>query len=300
MSSMPLKNFLTNKRVAVIGAAGSIGSALAKTIAKQKPKQLLILDQDETGIFELYEELKDKCKVDYIIASIRDQQKLFDVFGEYKPQIVYHAAAYKHVALMERFPQEAIKTNVEGTKNVIAAAKFAKAEKMVFISSDKAVNPKCVMGKTKLEGEKMCLEEQGMTKFIVVRFGNVMASRGSLLPIWNKQIAENKNLTVTHPKMERYMMGIYDAVDLVLEASRTGNGGEKFILDMGQPVKIAEFAKTIIRISGKPLGITYTNPKQGEKFSEELMTKEEGRLAVKKGNLWIIYPKDTSSGKTEN
>ena len=273
----------------VVGAAGSIGSALVKTIAKQNPKQLIILDQDETGIFDLYEELKDTCNVEYVIGNIRDGDKMLSVVGDYKPEYVYHAAAYKHVSLMDKWPDEAEKTNVMGTRNLILSCK-GKVEKFVFISSDKAVNPKCVMGMTKKKGEDMCLAMEGKTKFMVVRFGNVMASRGSLLPIWNRQIAENKNLTVTHPKMERYMMGIYDAVDLVLEASRIGKGGEKFILDMGEPVKIAEFAKTIIRISGKPLDITYTNPKKGEKYSEELMTKEEKARATKNGKLFIIKP----------
>lgn len=283
------KHFLRNKRVLVTGAAGSIGSALARTIVKQCPKQLVILDCDETGIFDLYEELKETRRVDYVIANIRDIQTLLDIFDLYKPQIVYHAAAYKHVVLMERYPEEAQKTNIGGTENVIFAAMYGRVEKFIFISTDKAVNPKCVMGKTKLEGEKMCLEMNNRkTKFIVVRFGNIMASRGSLIPTWNKQIAENKPLTVTHKEMKRYFMGIYEAVDLVLEATRMGKGGEIFVLDMGGQMSISKLARWMIRFSGKPLTIKYTSPKKGEKFTEELMTAEEKKRAKKVGNLYVI------------
>ena len=287
------KNTFQNKIVLVTGAAGSIGSALCRRIAKLSPKKLIILDCDETGIFDMYEELHGAI---YSISNIRDREKIDFVFDSYQPDIVFHAAAYKHVALMEIEPNEAYKTNILGTENVLQAATRNKAQKFIFISSDKAVNPTCWMGKTKKAGEKLCLENVSKTKCIIVRFGNVMASRGSLVPILQKQIAENKNLTVTHPKMERYMMGIYEAVDLVLEASRIGNDKHTYVLDMGEPVKIDEFARTMIRISGKPLEIEYTNPKKGEKFSEELMTKSEKELATKSGNLWIIPHKATSSG----
>lgn len=288
MSSEGSENFLQNKVVAISGAAGSIGSALCRRIARLNPKQLVILDCDETGIFDLYEELKEQCNVEYAIANIRELQDLFPIFDGYKPQIVIHAAAYKHVSLMEKFPKEAQKTNVGGTINMVLAAEYGNAEKFILISTDKAVNPSCVMGATKLQAEQYCLTRKSKTKFMVVRFGNVMASRGSLLPIWNKQIAENKPLTVTHPEMERYMMGIYEAADLVLEAARIGEGGEKFILEMGEQMKIKELAKWVIRMSGKPLDIIYTEPKQGEKFSEELMTEEEKKNAISLNGLYVI------------
>ena len=281
-----------------MGAAGSIGSALSRRLAQQGAL-LTILDQDETGIFDLYEEIK-RDGIRYSISNIRDKEKIEFVFQEFKYDFVVHAAAYKHVALMETEPNEAYKTNVLGTKNIIECAIRHNAKKFVFISSDKAVSPTCWMGKTKKQGEEMCLRANGKTKFIVVRFGNVMASRGSLVPIFQKQIAQDKNLTVTHPKMERYMLGIYEAVDLVLDAARIGKDKHTYVLDMGDPVKIDEFARTMIRISGKPLDIEYTNPKKGEKFSEELMTKEERLRAIKKDGLWIIPPKDMNSGKIGN
>ena len=285
----------------MLGAAGSIGSALCRRLAKLKPKKLVLLDYDETGIFDIYEELKEKANVDYVIANIRDADAMFDTFGWYNPDIVFHAAAYKHIALMERYPEEARKTNVEGLKNVIDAAIGTKTEKFIFISSDKAVNPTCVMGKTKKIGEELCLEDKlfGDTKFIVVRFGNVMPSRGSVVPIFQKQIAEGKNLTVTDRKMKRYFMGIYDAVELVLRATVLGKGGEIMVLDMGEEVYIEKLAKLMIKLSGKDLKIRYTKVQKGEKYAEELMTKDEAARAIKQKGLWIIPPRDTNSGETE-
>lgn len=261
-------------KILILGAAGSIGSALTKRIARLKPKQLVILDQDETGIFDLYEEVKGLCSVDYVIGSIRDREKMIEVFYQYKPDIVYHVAAYKHVVLMELWPYEAQKTNVEGTKNLIDAAILSDVKKFIFVSSDKAVNPVSVMGKTKLAGERMCLDSNGKTKFIVVRFGNVMPSRGSIVPIFQKQIAEGKNLTVTDPHMRRYFMGIYDAVDLMLKVTEIGRGGEIFLLDMGEVIYIKDLAKLMIKLSGKPLEVVYTHVGKGEKFHEELYDKK--------------------------
>lgn len=280
---------LRNKTVLVVGSAGSIGSALCSRISYQNPKNLIILDQDETGIFNLYEELKDRCKVTMAIATIRDEERIADIFRVYKPDIVYHAAAYKHVAMMEKFPQEAFKTNVLGTFNLVQSAVENAVKKFIFVSTDKAVNPICIMGKTKRTGELMCLSMNGKTKFIVVRFGNVMASRGSVIPIWQKQINEGKPVTVTDKGMKRYFMGIYEAVDLILQATEMGKGGETMILDMGKQVKVCDIAKFMIKASGKPLNIVYTSPKQGEKFSEELMTKREKRRAVKKNGIYIIH-----------
>ena len=282
------KNILTNKTILITGAAGSIGSALSKKISLLSPKLLVILDQDETGIFDLYEEIKNVCNVDYVIASIRDYGKILEVFREYKPDIVYHAAAYKHVVLMERFKEEAIATNIIGLGNVVKSAVEVGVKKFIFISSDKAVNPTSTMGWTKSQGEKMCLKEKGMTKFIIVRFGNVMPSRGSVVPIFQKQISENRNLTITHPKMKRYFMGIYEAVNLVIKATQKGKHGDIIVLDMGDPIYITDLAKTMIKLSGKPLEIIYTQPNKGEKFNEELMTKKERSRAKKVDGMYII------------
>ena len=282
------KNILTDKTILITGAAGSIGSALSKKISSLSPKLLVILDQDETGIFDLYEEIKNVCNVDYVIASIRDYGKILEVFREYKPDIVYHAAAYKHVVLMERFKEEAIATNIIGLGNVVKSAVEVGVKKFIFISSDKAVNPTSTMGWTKNQGEKMCLKEKGRTKFIIVRFGNVMPSRGSVVPIFQKQIAENRNLTITHPKMKRYFMGIYEAVDLVIKATQKGKHGDIVVLDMGEPIYITDLAKTMIKLSGKPLEIVYTQPNKGEKFNEELMTKEERSRAKKVDGMYIV------------
>ena len=281
---------MENKKILITGGSGSIGSALVRTIAKQKPKKLIILDQDETGAFDLYQELEKICNVDYVIANIRERITIEDIFKKQKPDIVFHAAALKHVSPMERYPLEALSTNVIGTWHVINASLKNNVKKFVFISSDKAVNPKCFMGFTKYVGERLCknANKEGKTKFIVVRFGNVMASRGSLIPIWNKQIQEGKNLTVTHKNMERFFMGIYEAVDLVLKAARLGKGGETFVLDMGKPINIPDLAKLMIRLSGKPLSIDYMGVRPGEKYNEELMTKEERSKAIKKGGLFII------------
>ena len=284
-------SFLKGKKIFISGAAGSIGSALANKVAQQKPKELIIFDQDETALFDLYESLKEICKVRYFIGSVREIGVVESALRATSPQIVYHAAAYKHVVLMEEFPLEAIKTNVMGTNNLFEAAQRFGVEKFVFISSDKAVNPTSVMGKTKLFGEQLCRNYKGKMKCIVVRFGNVMPSRGSVVPIFNKLIKEGKNLPVTSPKMKRYFLGIYDAVKLVLKATEYGKGGETFVLDMGEPLVISELAKIMIKLSGKDLGITYTKPSKGEKFDEELFTKEERSRAVKKDGLYIVYGK---------
>ena len=288
MLQQQLKSFFKNKVVLCTGAAGSIGSALCRKLAQLPLKQLIILDQDETGVFDIYEELKNKCKTEYIIANIREKENIAKLFRKYSPDIVYHAAALKHVALMEKWPEEAYKTNIIGTINLIDAAISTNVQKFIFISSDKAVNPLSVMGKTKKLGEVSCLARNGATKFIVVRFGNVMPSRGSVVPIFQKLIAEGKNLPVTHKRMERYFMGIYDAAMLILKATLLGKGGEVFILDMGESMLISELAKIMVRLSGKDLDIYYTKPAKGEKLTEVLMTKEEKKRAEKIGNLYVI------------
>ena len=273
---------LKNKRVLVVGGAGSIGSALCRKLSGKV--ELFILDQNESALFDIWEDTKSH----YILANIKERLCLKDIFYKYKFDIVYHAAAMKHVKVCEDYPFEATKTNVYGTRNLAELAVENRVEKFIFISSDKAVNPTSVMGKTKAEGEKICLGLNGKTKFIVVRFGNVMASVGSVIPIFQKAISENRDLVVTHKKMQRYFMGIYEAVDLILEATRLGKGGEIFVMDMGKPIFITELANLMIKLSGKPLGITYSKASKGEKFEEELMSKEEKEVAKKIGKLWII------------
>ena len=270
------------------GAAGSIGRILSERLSKMPVKKLILLDQDESGIFEIYEEIKNP-RVDYVIANIREETRILSVFHRHKPDIVIHAAAYKHVVLMERFPEEARKTNVFGTINVINAAIKCGTQKFVLISTDKAVNPVSVMGNTKALAEDICLSLNGKKlKTIVVRFGNVMASRGSIIPIFKKQILENKSITITDQKMRRYFMGIHEAADLILEATVRGKGGEIFILDMKEEVLILDLAKLMLKLEGKDLPIKIIGRKKGEKISEELMTKKEKKRAKKVGKLYVI------------
>ena len=286
-----LKNeLLKNKIVIVVGAAGSICSALSRKIAEQKPKKLLLLDNNETGLFDIYEELKNKCRVEFILGSIRDEKKLDEIFNKYRPEIVFHGAAYKHIVMCEKWPYEAIKTNVGGTKSLINVSVKYGVKKFVFISSDKTANPVSVMGKTKREGEEMCLmaNVHDKTKFIVVRFGNVMASRGSVIPTWQKQIEENKSLTITHKLMKRYFMGIPQAVDLVIKAEEMGKGGEIFVLDMGREVLIKDLAEMMIKMSGKDLGLKYIGVGKGEKMKEVLMTQKEKRRSKKINGMYVI------------
>jgi dTDP-glucose 4,6-dehydratase len=279
---MPAKQ----RTVLVTGAAGSIGSAISRTLVNIGDK-VILLDQDETGIFDLEEDLKGKAVG--VVANIRDARAMNRVFAEFKPSLVFHAAALKHVVMCERYPEEATQTNVEGLLNVLNAARTNGVRKFIFISTDKAVNPTTIMGKTKKYGEDVVrMRSRPGFAGISVRFGNVMPSRGSVVPIFKRQIEEGRDLTVTHPKMTRYFMGIYDAVHLVIKASELGSGGETFVLDMGKEIYIKDLAELMIKISGKPLKVVYTSPLAGEKFSEQLMTNLERRAATHKNGLYII------------
>jgi len=276
MSLRKLDNFLKNKVVLVTGAAGSIGLELSKQIYEMKPRKLLLLDNNETGLFDLWDELP---KAEILLTDIRSSLDIDTIFERHKPQIVFHTAAYKHVKIGEMFPQVFRQNNVFGTRSLLNQ----QFEKFIFISTDKAVNPDCAMGKTKLECEKMCLEKENC---IIVRFGNVMGSRGSLIPIWQKQLNEGKPLTVTDKRMKRFFMSIEGACSLILKAAEIGKGGEIFILDMGKSIKILEMAKQIASRIGckiKMIGIS-----KGEKLEEVLMTKEERKRAIKKKDFWII------------
>jgi FlaA1/EpsC-like NDP-sugar epimerase len=301
-----IRDFIKDKVILITGAAGSIGSELSKQVASFKPSLLLILDQDETGIFNLSQELKTKFLTLYfinLICDIRDQLKIEKIFKKFRPQVVFHAAAYKHVPLMEEHPDEAVKNNVFGTKIVAEAALKFGTEKFVFISTDKAVKPTSVMGATKRLGEMICqvLNKKGKTKFISVRFGNVLDSRGSVIPIFKEQIKKGGPVTVTHPEMRRYFMLNSEACLLVMEAAAFGKGGEVFVLEMGKPIKILDLAKEMIRLSGfepdKDIPITFIGPRPGEKLFEEILTGEEGTLTTKYKKILIAKMKEPNEEK---
>lgn len=291
-----IEGYLQVKVVLVTGAAGSIGAEICRQIAKFSPKTLLALDQDETGLFNLETELREKLPslpFQTIIADIRDRAKTEQVFQQYRPQVVFHAAAYKHVPLMEAYPDEAVKNNIVGTLTLAEAAQKWNAEKFVLISTDKAVNPTSVMGATKRAAEMVVqvLHRRGGTQFAAVRFGNVLGSRGSVIPIFREQIKRGGPVTVTHEDMQRYVMVASEAVTLVLQAGAMSQGGEVFVLDMGDPIKIVDLARELIRLSGyepdKDIPIVFTGQRPGEKFTEELLTAEEGTVATQHQQIFI-------------
>ena len=270
-------DFIQDKIVFVTGGGGSIGSELINQIAKYNPKKIINIEINENASYLMELELKRKYPyLDYKteIASVRDFDKLDMLFNKYKPEILFHAAAHKHVPLMENNPEEAIKNNIFGTKNVAECCLKYKLESVVLISTDKAVNPTNVMGATKRVCEMIFQkysEKDSNTKFMAVRFGNVLGSNGSVIPIFSKLIEEGKNLTLTHKDIIRYFMTIPEAAQLVIEAATIGKGGEILILDMGEPVKIYDLAKNIIKLSGSNVGIDIVGLRPGEKLFEELL-----------------------------
>jgi FlaA1/EpsC-like NDP-sugar epimerase len=277
---------LTGKTVLVTGAAGSIGSEIVRQLTRFRIKMLVLTDQAETPMFHIENELKtlySKCSVRLILADVTCAEKMEDIFKEYHPEVVFHAAAYKHVPLMEENPHEAIRVNVGGTKVITKLSTLYGVKKFVMISTDKAVNPTNVMGASKRLCEMIVqLKSQkpgNKTQFIITRFGNVLGSNGSVIPVFTKQIAEGGPVTVTHPDITRYFMTIPEACQLVLEAGFMGHGGEIFVFDMGKPVKIADLANQMIRLSGlipdKDIKIEYTGLRPGEKLFEELLADEE-------------------------
>jgi FlaA1/EpsC-like NDP-sugar epimerase len=278
---------LKNKTILVTGAAGSIGSGLVYQLAKFAQGKLILLDQAESGLYELQGELnRMNIRVDFdvVVGSIRNYERLVKVFEIFKPDIVFHAAAYKHVPLMEENPTEAIRTNVNGTKNLVDLAMKYNVEKFVLISTDKAVNPTNVMGASKRLAEIYAQTANGRskTKFITTRFGNVLGSNGSVIPVFRKQIEQGGPITVTHPEVTRFFMTIPEACRLVLEAGTMGKGGEIFIFDMGESVKIVELAKQMIKLSGLELGkdiqLVFTGLRPGEKLYEELLANKENTM----------------------
>ncbi|VTX76298.1 UDP-N-acetyl-alpha-D-glucosamine C6 dehydratase [Granulicatella adiacens] len=276
---------LRGKKILVTGAGGSIGSEICRQVAKFKPKEIIILGHGENSIYQLNMELVGKYSQHFtitpVIADVQDRKRIFEVMDKYKPDVVYHAAAHKHVPLMEINPREAVKNNILGTRNVAEAASHARVKSFVMVSTDKAVNPPNIMGATKRLCE-MIVQDMATrsehTKFVAVRFGNVLGSRGSVIPLFKKQIAEGGPVTVTHPDIVRYFMTIPEAAQLVIQAGSLARGGEIFVLDMGKPVKIVDLAKNLIRLSGFNEGdieIKFTGLRPGEKMYEELLNEGE-------------------------
>ncbi|MFG6334664.1 MAG: polysaccharide biosynthesis protein, partial [Lachnospiraceae bacterium] len=277
--------YVQGKVVLVTGGGGSIGSELCRQIANHKPKQLIIVDIYENSVYDIQQELKLKfpdLNLMVLIASVRNTNRMNYIFSKYRPNIVYHAAAHKHVPLMEDSPTEAIKNNVFGTFKTAQAAAMSGVKRFVMISTDKAVNPTNIMGASKRICEMIIqtFDKHYETEFVAVRFGNVLGSNGSVIPLFRKQIAAGGPVTVTHPDIIRYFMTIPEAVSLVLQAGAYAKGGEIFVLDMGEPVKILSLAENLIKLSGYRVGedikIEFTGLRPGEKLYEELLMDEEG------------------------
>lgn len=275
---------LTGKTIMVTGAGGSIGSEICRQVIKFHPKKIVLVGHGENSIYLIDMELRnlkiENLEIRPVIADIQDRARIFEVMQEHQPDVVYHAAAHKHVPLMEYNPKEAVKNNVIGTKNVAEAADTFGVGTFVLVSSDKAVNPTNVMGSTKRIAEMViqALDEQSETKFVAVRFGNVLGSRGSVIPLFKKQIQAGGPVTVTHPDMTRYFMTIPEASRLVMQAGALARGGEIFVLDMGEPVKIVDLAKNLIQLSGytiEEIGINFSGIRPGEKMFEELLNEKE-------------------------
>lgn len=295
-----MSEYLTHKVVLVTGGGGSIGSELCRQIASFNPKELIIVDNYENNAYAIQQELIRKygnsLNLKTIIASIREKNRMDDIFNKYTPDIVFHAAAHKHVPLMENSPGEAIKNNIFGTRNIAQLADKYRVKRFVLISTDKAVNPTNIMGATKRAAEMIIqsINETSETEFVAVRFGNVLGSNGSVIPLFKKQIEEGGPITITHPDIIRYFMTIPEAVQLVIQAGAMAKGGEIFVLDMGEPVKIVDLADNLIRLSGFEPGIDieikFTGLRPGEKLYEELLMSEEGLLNTEHEKIFIGKP----------
>ena len=289
--------FIRDKVILVTGGGGSIGSELCRQIALSGPRKLVILDVFESNAYSIQQELKTSFGRDLDlsveISTIRDEDKMDDLFAHYRPDVVFHAAAHKHVPLMEHNPEEAIKNNIWGTLNVVNAAQKYKAGNFVLISSDKAVNPTNIMGATKRFAEMIIQSRKGVssTRFVAVRFGNVLGSSGSVVPLFEKQIENGGPVTVTHPEITRFFMTIPEAVQLVLQAAVMAKNDEVFVLDMGEPVRILQLAEAMIRLSGlrpyEDIDIVFTGLRPGEKLYEELLMNEEGLESTANSRIFI-------------
>lgn len=303
-----INSLIENEVVLVTGGGGSIGSELCRQIIKYHPKQLVILDIYENNLYNIELELKSNYpdeKIEAVVGSVRDKKRMEEVFTEYKPNLVFHAAAHKHVPLMENNPLEAIKNNVFGTYNTVCCADKFNVKRFVLISTDKAVNPTNVMGASKRVCEMIVQAKNKVSKteFTAVRFGNVLGSNGSVIPLFKKQIANGGPVTVTHKDITRFFMTIPEAVQLILQAATYAEGGEIFVLDMGQPVKIYDLAISLIKLSGLepdvdiPIKITGLRP--GEKLYEELLMSEEGLTATKHDKIFVSKPMHFEMKKLE-
>lgn len=289
-------DYVKGQKILITGGGGSIGSELCRQIAAHQPKQLLVLDIYENSVYEIQQELKaqyPELDLKVLIASVRNEKRLDAIFAEYRPDIVYHAAAHKHVPLMEDSPNEAIKNNVFGTYKTAQMADKYRAKRFVMISTDKAVNPTNIMGASKRICEMIIqmMSKHSETKFVAVRFGNVLGSNGSVIPLFKKQIAAGGPVTVTDPEIIRYFMTIPEAVSLVLQAGAYAKGGEIFVLNMGEPVKIYDLAVNLIKLSGYRVGedieIVFTGLRPGEKMYEELLMSEEGLQSTQNNMIFI-------------
>lgn len=304
-----ISSYIENKVIMVTGGGGSIGSELCRQIARFNPKELIIFDIYENNAYDLQNELLRKYKnlnLKTLIGSVRDRKRLNSIFKEYRPQVVFHAAAHKHVPLMEDSPGEAIKNNVLGTLNTAELASEYGVERFVLISTDKAVNPTNVMGATKRMCEMVIqsIDKESDTEFVAVRFGNVLGSNGSVVPLFKKQIADGGPVTLTHKDITRYFMTIPEASQLVLQAGAYAKGGEIFVLDMGQPVKIYDLAENLIRLSGyipnEEIEIKVTGLRPGEKLYEELLMDEEGLSETPHKKIFIGRPGEFKLEKVKN
>lgn len=300
--------YLTNKAILITGAGGSIGSEICRQILPFQPRSLFLLGHGENSIFNVHQELLrhpalGNIKLVPVITDIQDHEKLTRLFKSNKIDIVFHAAAHKHVPLMELNPEEAVKNNIVGTKNIVDVSHNAKIERFVMISTDKAVNPTSVMGVSKRVAEKIlkCYAKRSSTRFVAVRFGNVLGSRGSVIPMFKQQIEAGGPVTITHPNMIRYFMTIPEASKLVIQAGAYGKGGEVFILDMGEPVRILDLAEDLIRLSGLEVGrdieIKFTGVRPGEKLYEELLTASEGITATRNSKIFIAKAEEVNELK---
>lgn len=289
---LQIKSFIQGKRILITGSAGSIGSRLVKLIAQNlNPSLIICVDWWENGVFFLKQDLKDKLNIVYKIADIKNEHVIDLIFKEYKPDIVFHAAAYKHVPLMQSNPIEAFNNNVWGSLNMMQMAIKYKCQNFVYVSTDKAVNPVNVMGVTKRIGE-MLLEilasKQSQTKLTAVRFGNVIQSNGSVLEIFKREIDKGEPLTVTHKNVTRYFMTIEEASQLVIQSALLGNSGEIYLLDMGEPIKIIDLAKSIIKLSNKPIKIKIVGLRPGEKLFEELSFNPKKMGKTENNKIFIV------------
>ncbi|MBI5714979.1 MAG: polysaccharide biosynthesis protein, partial [Chloroflexi bacterium] len=296
-------NYLTGQRVLITGAGGSIGSELCRQIARYRPSQIILLGHGENSIFQIHNEILSRfstIKCEPVIADVRNLERLTDVFQQFNPDIVFHAAAHKHVLLMEMNPSEAITNNVFGTRNVLTACEETNVKQFVLVSTDKAVRPASIMGATKRLAEILVLDAAQRTgkAFVAVRFGNVLGSRGSIVPIFQNQIATGGPVTVTHPDVKRFFMTIPEATQLIIRAGALGRGGEIFVLDMGEQIKIVDLAKDLIRLSGlevnRDIDIVFTDLRPGEKLEEELFAPDETYKTTPDERIFVIHSPATA------